>query len=69
MGVNAIRVAHNPPAPELLELTDKMGILVLNESFDSWYKKKTPLDFHLIFEDWHEQDLRALVRRDRTPLQ
>lgn len=66
MGVNAIRVAHNPPAPELLELTDKMGILVLNESFDSWYKKKTPLDFHLIFEDWHEQDLRALVRRDRN---
>ena len=66
MGVNAIRMAHNPPAPELLELTDKMGILVLNESFDSWYKKKTPLDFHLIFKDWHEQDLRALVRRDRN---
>lgn len=66
MGVNAIRLAHNPPAPELLELTDKMGILVLNESFDSWYKKKTPHDFHLIFADWHEQDLRALVRRDRN---
>lgn len=66
MGVNAIRMAHNPPAPELLNLTDKMGILVLNESFDSWYKKKTPLDFHLIFADWHEQDLRALVRRDKN---
>ncbi|WP_414829426.1 beta-galactosidase GalB [Alteromonas sp. H39] len=66
MGVNAIRIDHNPPAPELLSLTDRMGILVLNESFDSWYKKKTPLDFHLIFEDWHEQDLRALVRRDRN---
>ncbi|AXR07618.1 beta-galactosidase GalB [Salinimonas sediminis] len=66
MGVNAIRMAHNPPAPELLALTDKMGILVLNESFDSWYKKKTPLDFHLIFSDWHEQDLRALVRRDKN---
>lgn len=66
MGVNAIRVAHNPPAPELLELTDRMGILVVDESFDSWYKKKTPLDFHLIFADWHEQDLRALVRRDRN---
>ncbi|OFC69633.1 beta-galactosidase GalB [Alteromonas confluentis] len=66
MGVNAIRLAHNPPAPELLDLTDKMGLLVLNESFDSWFKKKTPLDFHLIFEDWHEQDLRALVRRDRN---
>ncbi|TPV56428.1 DUF4982 domain-containing protein [Aestuariibacter sp. GS-14] len=66
MGVNAIRMAHNPPAPELLSLTDKMGILVLNESFDSWYKKKTPLDFHLIFADWHEQDLRAVVRRDKN---
>ncbi len=64
MGTNAIRMAHNPPAPELLELTDRMGFLVMNESFDVWQKKKTPLDFHLIFDDWHEQDMRALVRRD-----
>ncbi|WP_434082604.1 beta-galactosidase GalB [Catenovulum sediminis] len=64
MGVNAIRMAHNPPDPELLELTDRMGFLVMNESFDVWQKKKTPHDFHLIFDDWHEQDLRALVRRD-----
>ncbi|HWO13132.1 MAG TPA: beta-galactosidase GalB, partial [Polyangiaceae bacterium] len=66
MGCNAIRMAHNPPAPELLELTDRMGFLVLDESFDVWALKKTPLDFHLIFEDWHEQDLRALIRRDRN---
>jgi beta-galactosidase len=65
-GVNAIRTSHNPPAPELLELTDSMGFLVLDEIFDSWYLKKTPLDFHLIFPDWHEQDLRAMVRRDRN---
>src|SRR5690606_12484195 len=53
MGVNAIRMAHNPPAPELLELTDKMGFLVMDEVFDSWERKKTPHDFHLIFPDWY----------------
>lgn len=66
LGCNAIRMSHNPPAPELLELTDKMGFLVVDEVFDSWELKKTPLDFHLIFPDWHEQDLRALIRRDRN---
>lgn len=66
MGCNAIRMAHNPPAPELLNLCDEMGFLVFNESFDVWERKKTGLGFHLIFPDWHEQDIRALVRRDRN---
>lgn len=66
MGCNAIRMAHNPPAPELLELTDKMGFLVIDEVFDSWERKKTPHDFHLIFKDWHEADARAMVRRDKN---
>jgi beta-galactosidase len=66
MGCNSIRMAHNPPAPELLELTDRMGFLVIDEIFDVWERKKTPLDFHLIFPDWHEQDTRAFVRRDRN---
>lgn len=66
MGVNAIRTAHNPPAPEQLELADRMGFLVVDESFDVWERRKAPYDFHLIFPDWHEQDLRALVRRDRN---
>ncbi len=66
MGCNAIRMSHNPPAPELLDLTDAMGFLVINESFDCWERKKTPLDSHLIFPDWQEQDMRALVRRDRN---
>lgn len=66
MGCNAIRMSHNPPAPELLELTDRMGFLVVDESFDVWERRKTPLDFHLIYPDWHEQDMRALVRRDRN---
>ena len=66
MGCNAIRMAHNPPAPELLELTDRMGFLVIDELFDSWEQKKTPHDFHLIFPDWSEPDTRAFIRRDRN---
>ena len=66
MGCNAIRMAHNPPAPELLELTDRMGFLVVDEIFDVWERKKTTLDFHLIFPDWYEQDTRAFIRRDRN---
>ena len=66
MGVNAIRTSHNPPAPELLELCDRMGILVMDEAFDAWRRAKKKNDYHLLFEDWHEKDLRALVRRDRN---
>ncbi|MXN93198.1 DUF4982 domain-containing protein [Flavobacterium sp. Sd200] len=66
LGCNAIRFSHNPPDPQLLELTDKMGFLVVDEVFDCWELKKTPLDFHLIFPEWHEQDLRAMLRRDRN---
>ena len=66
MGCNAIRLAHNPPAPELLDLTDRMGFLVVDEIFDCWEKGKNPHDFHLIFNDWHEADIRSFVRRDRN---
>ena len=66
LGCNAIRMSHNPPAPELLELTDKMGFLVVDEIFDVWERRKTPHDFHLIFPDWYEPDTRAFIRRDRN---
>jgi len=66
MGANAVRMSHNPPAPELLALTDRLGLLVVDEIFDNWQMKKTPLDFHRVFDDWHEPDLRALLRRDRN---
>ena len=66
LGCNAIRLAHNPPAPELLDLTDRMGFLVIDEVHDCWEKGKTPLDFHLIFPDWYEADTRSFVRRDRN---
>ncbi|EHQ27460.1 beta-galactosidase [Mucilaginibacter gracilis] len=66
MGCNAIRLSHNPPAPELLDITDKMGFLVINEIFDCWEQGKTPLDFHLIFPDWSEADTRSFIRRDKN---
>lgn len=66
MGCNALRTSHNPPAPEFMELADRMGFLVMDEAFDVWARQKTPLDFHVIFPDWHEQDLRAQIRRDRN---
>jgi beta-galactosidase len=66
MGCNAIRTSHNPPAPELLELCDRLGMLVMDESFDCWKRGKTPNDYHLLFSDWHEKDWRAELRRDRN---
>lgn len=66
MGANAMRMSHNPPAPELLDLADEMGFLVLDEIFDCWQLEKTANDFHLIFDDWHEADLRSMARRDRN---
>jgi beta-galactosidase len=66
MGCNAVRLSHNPPAPELLDLMDRMGFLVVDEIFDSWVSPKTPSDFHLIFPEWHEPDLRSFIRRDRN---
>jgi beta-galactosidase len=66
MGVNAIRTSHNPPAPELLELADRMGFLVMDEAFDAWRRAKKRNDYHLLFDDWSEKDLRAMVRRDRN---
>lgn len=66
MGANAIRTSHNPPAPELLELCDSMGFLVMDEAFDMWRKKKTEYDYALDFDEWHERDLADMVRRDRN---
>jgi beta-galactosidase len=66
MGCNALRTAHNPPAPELLNLCDEMGFLVMVEAFDMWAKKKTTYDYHLFWEEWHERDLKDMVLRDRN---
>jgi beta-galactosidase len=66
MGANALRTSHNPPAPELLDLTDRMGIIVLDEAFDMWKKEKTKFDYHLDWDQWHVRDLTDMVVRDRN---
>lgn len=65
-GCNALRTSHNIPAPELLDLADKMGFLVMDEAFDCWKKGKQPGDYGSLFEEWHVKDLEALVCRDRN---
>ncbi|MBN2521275.1 MAG: DUF4982 domain-containing protein [Bacteroidales bacterium] len=66
MGCNSIRTSHNPPAPELLDLCDRMGFLVMDEMFDMWKKNKTPFDFGLYWDEWHNKDLRDFVNRDKN---
>lgn len=66
MGVNGIRTSHNPPAPELLELADQMGFIVMDEAFDMWKKEKTKFDYHLDWDEWHKRDLEDMVLRDRN---
>jgi beta-galactosidase len=68
MGVNAIRTAHNPPSPEQLDLCDKMGILVMDESFDEWRKAKHNVknSYSRLFNKWAAKDMTALVKRDRN---
>lgn len=66
MGCNSIRTSHNPPAPELLELADKMGFVVMDEAFDAWSRGKRQLDYNRLYNEWHEKDLEALVKRDRN---
>ncbi len=66
MGANGIRTSHNPPAPELLELADKMGFIIMDEAFDMWKKEKTKFDYHLDWDEWHKRDLEDMVLRDRN---
>ncbi len=65
MGCNSIRTSHNPPAPELLDLTDKMGFIVMVEAFDAWRAGKREWDYNKMFDEWHVRDLEAMVLRDR----
>ena len=68
MGCNAIRTSHNPPAPEFLDLCDKMGFLVMDEIFDEWIEKKGQVGFgyHIYFEEWWKSDLLSMIHRDRN---
>src|SRR5205809_4351599 len=66
MGINGIRTSHNPPAPELLDLCDKMGFIVMDEAFDVWAQQKKKFDYHLYFNEWHKRDLEDQILRDRN---
>jgi beta-galactosidase len=65
-GTNAIRTSHNPPAPELLDLADRMGMLIMDEAFDMWARPKKPNGYSKYWNDWYETDLREFLRRDRN---
>ncbi|MEM7550443.1 MAG: glycoside hydrolase family 2 TIM barrel-domain containing protein [Bacteroidota bacterium] len=77
MGANALRTSHNPFAPEFYDLCDSLGFLVMDEIFDEWIaswpweKEKTdegkvPYGYHKYYKEWHEKDLRDVIRRDRN---
>ncbi|MCK5565668.1 MAG: DUF4982 domain-containing protein [Planctomycetes bacterium] len=66
MGVNSLRTSHNPPSPEMLQVCDRLGILVIVEAFDEWRMAKVPNGYHKYFDQWHEKDLRDMIRRDRN---
>jgi beta-galactosidase len=65
-GYNAIRCSHNPPSPAFLEACDRLGMLVIDETFDMWNYGKNPYDYHLYFKDWWKKDVEAMVCRDRN---
>ncbi|MGD0897178.1 MAG: beta-galactosidase GalB [Thermoguttaceae bacterium] len=66
MGCNAIRTSHNPPAPELLDLCDRMGFVVMDEAFDEWKAGKTPNGYGRFFDEWSERDIVSMLDRDRN---
>lgn len=66
MGCNAIRTSHNPPAPELLDLADQMGFIIMDEAFDMWKKPKNKFDYSTVWDQMHKKDLQDLILRDRN---
>ena len=65
-GFNAIRTAHNPPSPALLDACDRLGMVVINEIFDTWESAKRNQDYHLYFREWWQKDVESWVKRDRN---
>jgi len=65
-GYNAIRCAHNPPAPAFLEACDRLGMLVIDEAFDCWREGKNPYDYHVSFDAWWQRDIESMLYRDRN---
>lgn len=66
MGVNALRLSHNMPAPDVMELADELGFLIVSEAFDMWERPKTAYDYARFFREWYKKDVASWVRRDRN---
>ncbi len=65
-GFNAIRTSHNPPAPAFLDACDRLGMLVMDESFDCWSRGKNKFDYNVVFKEWWRRDIDSMVFRDRN---
>jgi len=65
-GFNLIRTSHNPQSPAFYDACDSLGMLVIDESFDGWYDEKKPFDYHLMIDSCYEEDITAMVLRDRN---
>jgi beta-galactosidase len=61
MGANALRTAHNPPAPELIQICERLGIVMMVEAFDCWHTGKVANDYHLYFDAWSDSDIKEMV--------
>ncbi|MFL6074487.1 MAG: glycoside hydrolase family 2 TIM barrel-domain containing protein, partial [Mycobacteriales bacterium] len=66
MGVNALRTSHNPPAPELVDVCQRLGIVMMVEGFDSWHTGKTTYDYHRFFDAWSDADITEMVTASRN---
>ena len=66
MGCDAIRTTHNMPAPELIELCDEMGFMVVIENFDEWNEAKCLNGYHRFFDEWAEKDMVNMIRHYRN---
>jgi beta-galactosidase len=64
MGANGLRTSHNPPAPELLDIADRLGFLVMDEAFDCWYNGKHTYDYGRFFKTWANTDIEDMAARD-----
>ncbi|HWS89594.1 MAG TPA: glycoside hydrolase family 2 TIM barrel-domain containing protein [Pyrinomonadaceae bacterium] len=65
-GYNALRMSHNPPSPAFLEACDRLGMLVIDEAFDTWGEPKNPHDYNLYFDKWWQRDIESMILRDRN---
>ena len=65
-GFNAVRTSHNPPAPVFLAACDSLGLMVIDEAFDGWKAAKNPYDYSILYDQWWDKDVRAMVERDRN---